>query len=118
MIDPYEIFETINMISNENLDIRTITLGISLRDCSHPDIDALCTRVYDKITGVARNLVKTGEAIEREYGIPIINKRIAVTPIAIVAERWIERPGSLGLTSLEDTARWCTKATPSATSGL
>jgi hypothetical protein len=86
MINPYEIFETINMISNENLDIRTITLGISLRDCAHPDMDALCARIYDKITTVGRDLVKTGEAIEREYGIPIINKRIAVTPIAIVAE--------------------------------
>ncbi len=86
MINPHEIFETITMISNENLDIRTITLGLSLRDCAHPDIDELCNRIYDKITGVARNLVKTGEDIEREYGIPIINKRIAVTPIAIVAE--------------------------------
>ena len=86
MINPYEIFETINMISNENLDVRTITLGISLRDCAHPDIDELCKRIYDKIIGVARDLVKTGEDIEREYGIPIINKRISVTPIAIVAE--------------------------------
>ena len=86
MIDPYEVVETINMISNENLDVRTITLGLSLRDCAHPDMDMLCTRIYDKITSVARDLVKTGEAIEREYGIPIINKRIAVTPIAMVAE--------------------------------
>jgi hypothetical protein len=86
MINPYEIFETVNMISNDNLDIRTITLGISLRDCAHPDMDTLCTRIYDKITKVCRDLVKTGEAIEREYGIPIINKRVAVTPIAMVAE--------------------------------
>ena len=86
MINPYEIFETINMISNENLDIRTITLGISLRDCAHPDMDSLCTRIYDKITTVGGNLVRTGEDIEREYGIPIINKRISVTPIAMVAE--------------------------------
>jgi uncharacterized protein (UPF0210 family) len=86
MINSHEILETINMISNENLDIRTITLGISLRDCAHPDIDELCRRVYDKITRVARNLVKTGEDIEKEYGIPIINKRIAVTPVAIIAE--------------------------------
>ena len=86
MINPYEIFETINMISHENLDIRTITLGISLRDCAHPDMDTLCTRIYDKITTVGGNLVRTGEAIEQEYGIPIINKRISVTPIAMVAE--------------------------------
>jgi uncharacterized protein (UPF0210 family) len=86
MINSHEIFETINMISNENLDIRTITLGISLRDCAHPDMDELCRRVYEKITSVARNLVKTGEDIERDYGIPIINKRIAVTPISIIAE--------------------------------
>ena len=86
MINPYEIFETINMISHENLDIRTITLGISLRDCAHPDMDTLCTLIYDKITTVGGNLVRTGEAIEQEYGIPIINKRISVTPIAMVAE--------------------------------
>ena len=86
MINPYEILETIKMISNENLDIRTITLGISLRDCADPDMDGLCRRIYDKITRVASRLVKTGQDIEREYGIPIINKRIAVTPIAIIAE--------------------------------
>ncbi|MCL2679252.1 MAG: PFL family protein [Dehalococcoidia bacterium] len=86
MIDPYEVVETIKMISSEHLDIRTITMGISLRDCAHPDSEQLCTRIYDKITRQARDLVKTGEAIERQYGIPIINKRIAVTPIAIIAE--------------------------------
>jgi uncharacterized protein (UPF0210 family) len=86
MIDPYEIYETIHMISNESLDVRTVTMGISLRDCAHPDMDQLCSRIYDKITQTACNLVKTVEAIEREYGIPIINKRIAVTPIAVVAE--------------------------------
>jgi uncharacterized protein (UPF0210 family) len=85
MINPHEIMETINMISHENLDIRTITLGISLTDCAHPDIDILCRKIYDKITRVGRDLVKTGEDIAREYGIPIINKRVAVTPIAIVA---------------------------------
>jgi uncharacterized protein (UPF0210 family) len=85
MINSQEIIETINMISRENLDIRTITLGISLTDCAHPDMTTLCQRIYDKITKVARHLVPTGEEIEREYGIPIINKRIAVTPISIVA---------------------------------
>ncbi len=84
MINAREILETNKMISSENLDIRTITLGISLLDCAHPEMDVLVRRIYDKVTRVARDLVKTGEAIEREYGIPIINKRIAVTPLAVV----------------------------------
>jgi uncharacterized protein (UPF0210 family) len=86
MINTYEILETIKMISSESLDIRTITMGISLRDCSHSDMDALATRVYDKITRKAEKLVKTGEDIEKEYGIPITNKRISVTPVSIIGE--------------------------------
>lgn len=86
MLGQFEIFETLKMIQKENLDIRTITMGISLRDCSHPDIDIACSKIYDKITRYAEKLVNTGENIEREYGIPIINKRISVTPIALVAE--------------------------------
>ncbi len=86
MLGQFEIFETLKMIQKENLDIRTITMGISLRDCSHPDIDIACSKIYDKITRYAEKLVITGENIEREYGIPIINKRISVTPIALVAE--------------------------------
>ena len=78
-----EILETINMIDNENLDVRTITMGISLLDCAGPDPDAAATKVYDKICRYA--LVKTGEDISRQYGIPIINKRISVTPVAMVA---------------------------------
>lgn len=85
MINLNDIMETINMISEENLDIRTITMGISLLDCADPDIKRSCEKVYDKITRKAENLVKTGEDIEREYGIPIINKRISVTPIALLA---------------------------------
>ncbi|MFZ5943865.1 MAG: PFL family protein [Bacillota bacterium] len=81
-----EILETIRMVEAENLDIRTITMGISLRDCSGSDVKVTSQKIYDKITRNAENLVKTGEQIEREYGIPIINKRISVTPIAIVAE--------------------------------
>lgn len=81
MIDTHDILETINMIDNENLDVRTITMGISLLDCIDSDIDKACTKVYDKICSYAENLVKTGEDISREYGIPIVNKRIAVTPI-------------------------------------
>ena len=84
MIDTHDILETINMIDNENLDVRTITMGISLLDCIDSDIDKACTKVYDKICSYAENLVKTGEDISREYGIPIVNKRIAVTPIAML----------------------------------
>ena len=86
MITTSEILETIEMISQQHLDIRTITMGISLRDCGHPDVTTCCGKIYDKITKRAENLVKTGEDIEREFGIPIVNKRISVTPIAIAAE--------------------------------
>lgn len=80
-----EILETIHMIEEENLDIRTITMGISLLDCIDSDSDKACEKIYEKITRCANNLVKVGEDIEVEYGIPIINKRISVTPIAIIA---------------------------------
>ncbi|HWR43027.1 PFL family protein [Sporomusa sp.] len=81
-----DVHETNRMIEENKLDIRTITMGISLRDCGHPDIKVLCQNIYDKVTRTAEKLVKTGEDIEAEYGIPIINKRISVTPIAIAAE--------------------------------
>ena len=84
MISIGEIQETNNMISRENLDVRTITLGISLLDCIDADLDRLCDKIYTKITRTARNLVATGEDISREFGIPIVNKRISVTPIALV----------------------------------
>lgn len=80
-----QILETIRMVEEENLDIRTITMGISLLDCMDADVDAACEKIYQKITTRAKDLVKVGEAIEMEYGIPIINKRISVTPIGIVA---------------------------------
>lgn len=86
-----EVLETIKMIETENLDIRTITLGISLRDCAGPSGAETRRRMYDKITRYARDLVKVAESIERDYGIPIINKRVSVTPIAIVAEASGER---------------------------
>ena len=84
MINTQDVLETIQMIREENLDIRTVTMGISLWDCVSEDTDRLCTRIYDKITRKAEKLVKTGEDIEWEFGIPIVNKRISVTPIAIV----------------------------------
>ncbi|MCD8328785.1 MAG: PFL family protein [Ruminococcus sp.] len=85
MLNAYDILETIRMIQDECLDIRTITMGISLLDCIDSDIDVACKKVYDKITDKAKDLVKVGEEIEKEFGIPIINKRISVTPIAIVS---------------------------------
>ena len=84
-ISPSEIVETIKMIRDEHLDIRTITMGISLLDCTDNNPKTACDKIYDKITRYAENLVKTGENISRRYGIPIINKRISVTPIALIA---------------------------------
>ena len=86
MITFEDIRETNRMITENRLDVRTITMGISLRDCAHPNIDKFCQNVYEKITRSAEYLVRTGEDIETEYGIPIINKRISVTPIAIAAD--------------------------------
>ncbi len=85
MLNVYDILETIRMIQDECLDIRTITMGISLLDCIDSDIDKACAKVYEKITRCAKDLVRVGEDIEKEYGIPIINKRLSVTPIAIVS---------------------------------
>jgi len=81
-----DIMETNRMITENKLDVRTITMGISLRGCAHPNIKQFCDNVYDRITTAAEFLVKTGEDIEAEYGIPIIHKRVSVTPIAIAAE--------------------------------
>jgi uncharacterized protein (UPF0210 family) len=87
MITIFEVNETNQMIEQEKLDVRTITLGISLLDCCDSDLDTLNQNIYDKITRLAKNLVSTGREIEREYGIPIVNKRISVTPIALVGGR-------------------------------
>jgi uncharacterized protein (UPF0210 family) len=86
MINSREILQTIEMIDQQHLDIRTITMGISLRDCAHPDINICCRKIYDKITKYAEKLVITGVQIEKEFGIPIVNKRISITPIALVAD--------------------------------
>ncbi len=85
MLNRNDILETINMIRDENLDIRTITMGISLYDCQSDDIDRLCTKIYDKITHTAKDLVRCGEEIEKTYGIPIINKRVSITPVSLIA---------------------------------
>ena len=84
MLNMTDIMETITMIQEENLDIRTITMGISLLDCCDSDIDKSCEKVYNKIYRLAKDLVSTGEAIEKKYDIPIVNKRISVTPIAML----------------------------------
>ncbi|MEG2939765.1 MAG: DUF711 family protein, partial [Oscillospiraceae bacterium] len=86
MLNSFDIVETIKMIEEEHLDIRTITMGISLRDCCDNDINACANKVYEKIVRCAGNLVKTGEQIECEYGVPIINKRVSVTPISLIAD--------------------------------
>lgn len=92
MINFYEVNETNQMIENENLDVRTITLGISLLDCSDRDLKMCCSKIYQKITSVARDLVQTGQSIELEYGIPIVHKRISVTPIALVGAACCQKP--------------------------
>ena len=84
MLNQSDILQTLDMIDHQHLDIRTVTMGISLRDCAHPDIGECARRVYDKICRRAERLVATGEAIESEYGIPIVNKRISVTPAALI----------------------------------
>ncbi|MBR4494664.1 MAG: PFL family protein [Clostridiales bacterium] len=85
MITDYEILETMKMFNEQHLDIRTITMGISLMDCAASSVDECCDKIYDKIVRYAHDLVATGEAISKKYGVPIIHKRISVTPIAIVA---------------------------------
>ena len=106
MINVHDILETIRMIQDECLDIRTITMGISLLDCIDSDIDKACDKVYDKITRCAKNLVRVGEDIEKEYGIPIINKRLSVTPIAIVSAACNASPVKFALT-MEKAAKAC-----------
>lgn len=98
MISRLEVQETNKMIQEENLDIRTITMGINLLDCACENIDKLCDKIYDKITTKAEHLVKTGELISKKYGIPIVNKRISVTPIALVG-------GATGATSYVSIAK-------------
>lgn len=86
MLNSYDIMETIKMIEEEHLDIRTITMGISLRDCCGEDINRVADKIYDKITRTAERLVEVGVQLEAEYGIPIIHKRVSVTPIALLAD--------------------------------
>ena len=84
MINTQDVLETIQMIREENLDIRTVTLGVSLWDCVSEDVGRLCDRIYDKITRRAEHLVEAGQEIEKKYGIPIVNKRVSVTPVSLI----------------------------------
>lgn len=92
MINIHEVIETNKMIEQENLDVRTITLGISLLDCVDANLEVLNQKIYDKITTIAKDLVSTGEEIEKEYGIPIVNKRISITPISLVGAAACKSP--------------------------
>jgi uncharacterized protein (UPF0210 family) len=99
-----EILETIRMVQMENLDVRTITMGVSLRACAHPDLEVAAAKAYDKICRSAERLVAVGDEIQREYGIPIINKRVSVTPVALVAESSASRDYVLFAAQLERAA--------------
>ncbi len=92
MINLSEVFETNKMIERENLDVRTITMGISLLDCADGSLDACCRRVYEKVTTLARDLVRTGEEIAREFAIPVVNKRISITPASLVGSACCRAP--------------------------
>ena len=92
MINISEVLETNKMIEQENLDVRTITMGISLLDCADKDLEVTCQKIYNKITTLARDLVKTGEEISREFAIPIVNKRISITPISLVGGACCKTP--------------------------
>ena len=107
MLNSKDILETILMIQDENLDVRTITMGISLLDCCDSDINVVCERVYEKITRCAKDLVKTGEAIEKEMGIPIVNKRISITPAAMILAGCKDRDAVKLALTLEKAAVAC-----------
>ena len=92
MINQFEVIETNKMIEEENLDVRTITIGISLFECIDSSLDVLCDNIYNKIMSTARNLVPVGQSIEKKYGIPIVNKRISVTPIATIGSSACKKP--------------------------
>ncbi len=102
-----EILATIDMIDNQHLDVRTITMGISLLDCCSDSVEVTAEKIYQKITTLAKDLVKTGEDIEREFGIPIVNKRISVTPISLVAASCKETDYSPIAKALDRAAKTC-----------
>lgn len=121
-ITPEEIAETLAMVGKQHLDIRTITLGLNLRGCTHEEVDVIARKVYDRLTTAAEKLVPTADQLEREYGVPIVNKRISVTPIAEICAAtttndlsplrapWIKQRLKLVLISSVASRRSCTKA--------
>ncbi len=102
-----EILSTIDMIDHQHLDVRTITMGISLLDCASDSVEVTAKKIYEKITRLAKDLVKTGEDIEREFGIPIVNKRISVTPISLVAAACKETDYTPIAVALDEAAKKC-----------
>ena len=107
MINDREIIETMQMFNDQHLDIRTITMGISLMDCAASTVDESCNKIYDKICRYAGKLVETGELISKKYGIPIIHKRISVTPISIVASACGAKDYTPFAKVLDKAARTC-----------
>ena len=107
MLNQSDILQTLDMIDQQHLDIRTVTMGISLRGCADPDIRACARKIYDQICRKAQNLVATGCAIESEYGIPIVNKRISVTPVALVAESCESADYAILARTLDRAAKEC-----------
>ena len=107
MLNQHEIKETLHMIDREHLDIRTITMGVSLRSCAHPDPKTAAQKMYDKICTSAEHLVPVGEEIEREMGIPIVNKRISVTPMAIAAEASETEDYTIFAQAMDRAAKTC-----------
>ena len=105
MINIFEVNETNKMIEQENLDVRTITLGINLLDCADADLSVTNEKIYNKITTVAKDLVKVGKEIERDFGIPIVNKRISITPIALVGAACCKTPEDLSLIHISEPTR-------------
>ena len=124
MLNQKDILQTQDMIDKRHLDIRTITMGISLLDCADNDVNVCARKIYDKITRKAENLVKVGQDIEWEFGIPIVNKRISVTPISLVGAAcrdesyvpwpspWIRRPKRSVSILLEAFLHWCRRVVP------
>ena len=119
-ITPEEIAETLAMVGKQHLDIRTITLGLNLRGCTHEEVDVIARKVYDRLTTAAEKLVPTADQLEREYGVPIVNKRISVTPIAEqlppraisppLRAPWTRLRSRLALISSVASRRSCTRA--------
>ena len=107
MITDFEVLETVRMFQEQHLDVRTITMGISLLDCIDGDLDKLKANIYEKITSSAKDLVHTGREIERKYAIPIVNKRISVTPIALIGAAACKTPGDFAQIAhtLDDAAK-------------